>query len=289
MRILLLSSATGSHGTCRIKQAMRAAGHKVHVMKPGQLRMLLGDGPALHTGRGPLKRIDLVVPRINTVHLRHAATLIDHLQLMGVRSTISAEALLASRDKYRALQRLSHAGIPIPRTAFAGTEADAGQLVHSVGGAPCIIKLLDGTHGKGVILAHGADMATSIIDGFHRSRIRVLVQEFIQESAGSDLRAFVVGDRVVAAMRRTGPVGDFRSNLHGGGTAVPVELDARCTEVALAATRAMDMAIAGVDILLSARGPLVIEVNNSPGLEGIEKATGQDIAGEIVRFIERHI
>jgi ribosomal protein S6--L-glutamate ligase len=209
--------------------------------------------------------------------------------MMGVFTAVESQALVRSRDKLRSMQVLSRAGLGLPKTVFTNYSRDVEKTLSEVGGAPVVIKLLEGTQGLGVVLAENEKAAVSVIEAFNGLRARVIVQEFIKESGGSDIRAFVVDGHVVGAMKRQAKEGEFRSNLHRGGTAEVVELTQEEEIAAIKAANALKLGIAGVDMLRSARGPLIIEVNSSPGLEGIEKATGKDIAGQIIRYIEKHV
>ena len=209
--------------------------------------------------------------------------------MMKVFTAIESQALIRSRDKLRSLQILSRAGLGLPKTAFTNYSKDVDRVIEQVGGAPCVIKLLEGTQGVGVVLAETHSAATSVLEAFHGLKARVIVQEFIKESNGADIRAFVVDGVVVGAMKRQGKEGEFRSNLHRGGTATNIELSDEEENAALKAARVLGLGIAGVDMLQSYSGPKIMEVNSSPGLEGIEAATGIDIALKIIRYVERHI
>jgi ribosomal protein S6--L-glutamate ligase len=209
--------------------------------------------------------------------------------MMKVFSATESQALIRSRDKLRSLQILSRAGLGLPKTAFTNYSKDVDRVIEHVGGAPCVIKLLEGTQGVGVVLAETHNAATSVLEAFHGMKARVIVQEYIKESNGADIRAFVVDGVVVGAMKRQGQEGEFRSNLHRGGTATRIELTDDEENAALKAARVLGLGIAGVDMLQSNTGPKIMEVNSSPGLEGIEKATNVDIAQKIIRYIERHV
>jgi len=237
----------------------------------------------------PLTGIDAVIPRIGASVTFYGTAVVRQFEMMKVFSTIESQALVRSRDKLRSMQILTRSGVGIPKTVFTNYSKDVGSIIDAVGGAPCIIKLLEGTQGLGVVLADTKKAAVAVCEAFNSLKARVIVQEFIKESKGMDIRAFVVDGRVVGAMKRTGKEGEFRSNLHRGGSAQLIELSQEEETTAIKAAKALGLHVAGVDMLQSERGPLVIEVNSSPGLEGIEKATGEDIAGEIVKFIERHV
>jgi len=209
--------------------------------------------------------------------------------MMNTFTTTSSQALVRSRDKLHSLQRLSRAKLGLPKTVFTNYSRDVAKVVNQVGGAPLVIKLLEGTQGLGVVLAETKTAAESVIEAFNGLEARVIVQEFIKEAKGSDLRAFVVDGRIVGAMKRQAKEGEFRSNLHRGGTARIIQLSKEEELAAIHAAKTMGLGVAGVDMLQSSRGPLILEVNPSPGLEGIEKATGTDIAQAIIQYIERNL
>ncbi len=235
-----------------------------------------------------IQDIDAIIPRIGASVTFYGTAVVRQFEMMKVYSTVESIALVRSRDKLRSLQILSRAGLGLPKTVFTNYSSDVKQIINTVGGAPCVIKLLEGTQGLGVVLAETRKAAESVIEAFNGLKARVIVQEFIKEAKGADIRAFVVGDTVVGAMKRQAKEGEFRSNLHRGGTAEVIELTDKEENVALRAAKAMNLSVAGVDLLQSDRGPLILEVNSSPGLEGIEAATGKDIAGTIIRLIERN-
>jgi ribosomal protein S6--L-glutamate ligase len=233
-----------------------------------------------------LQDIDAVIPRIGASITAYGATVIRQFEMMGTYCLTDSIALTRSRDKLRALQMLSRKGIDMPRTGFAHSISNSKQLMGLVGGAPAVVKLCSGTQGKGVVLAETAKAAESVIDAFLELKADFLVQEYISEAGGSDIRCMVIGNKVVSAIQRTAAAGEFRSNLHRGGTAHLVKLKPSERKAAVAAAEAIGLNVSGVDLLRSDRGALVMEVNSSPGLEGIEAATRQDIAGKIVEFIE---
>lgn len=236
-----------------------------------------------------LEHIDAVIPRIGASITFYGTAVVRQFEMMKVFTAVESIALGRSRDKLRSLQILARAGLGLPKTVFTNYSKNTQSIIESIGGAPLIIKLLEGTQGIGVVLAETNNAASSVIEAFNGLKARVIAQEFISESKGSDIRAFVVDGVVVGAMRRTGKKGDFRSNLHRGGTAEVVTLTDEEENAALKAARVMGLGIAGVDMLQSKNGPLIMEVNSSPGLEGIETATGIDIASKIIRYIERHV
>ncbi|MEE3243060.1 MAG: RimK family alpha-L-glutamate ligase, partial [Bacteroidota bacterium] len=219
----------------------------------------------------------------------YGTAVVRQFEMMGCFTTTESQALVRSRDKLRSLQILSRARLGLPKTVFTNYSRDVAEIIDHVGGAPLIIKLLEGTQGLGVVLAETKNAAESVIEAFNGLQARVIVQEFIKEAKGADIRAFVIDGQVVGAMKRQGKEGEFRSNLHRGGTAEVITLSDEEENAAIKAAKAMGLGVAGVDMLQSARGPLILEVNSSPGLEGIEKATGKDIAKSIIRYIERGV
>ncbi len=236
-----------------------------------------------------LEDIDAVIPRIGASVTFYGTAVVRQFEMMKVFTAIESQALVRSRDKLRSLQILSRAGLGLPKTVFSNYSRNVKDIIKSVGGAPVVIKLLEGTQGLGVVLAENENAAESVIEAFNGLKARVIVQEFVQEANGADLRAFVVDGVVVGAMKRQAKKGEFRSNLHRGGTASIVELSEEEENAALKAARVMGLGIAGVDMLQSNHGPLILEVNSSPGLEGIEAATGKDIANSIIRYVERNV
>ncbi|MGB5263108.1 MAG: 30S ribosomal protein S6--L-glutamate ligase, partial [Lutimonas sp.] len=236
-----------------------------------------------------LEGFDAVIPRIGASVTFYGTAVVRQFEMMKVFTAVESVALVRSRDKLRSLQILSRASVGMPKTVFTNYSKDVDHLVDAVGGTPLVLKLLEGTQGLGVVLAESKNAAKSIIEAFNGLQARVVVQEFIEESGGADIRAFVVDGVVVGAMKRQGKEGEFRSNLHRGGTASVVELTDEEEITAVKAARALGLGVAGVDMVQSHRGPLVLEVNSSPGLEGIERATGKNIAREIIKFVERHV
>ena len=236
-----------------------------------------------------LEGVDAVIPRIGASVTFFGTAVVRQFEMMKVFTAIESQALVRSRDKLRSLQILSRAGLGLPKTVFTNYSRNVKDIIDSVGGAPVVIKLLEGTQGLGVVLAETENAAESVIEAFNGLKARVIVQEFIKEAKGTDIRAFVVDGVVVGAMKRQAKKGEFRSNLHRGGTAEVYQLTEEEENAALKAARVMGLGIAGVDILPSEHGPLILEVNSSPGLEGIEEATGNDIARNIIRYIERNV
>lgn len=288
MRIGILSRKGTLYSTRRLKEAALERGHDVHVINP--LRCILGvraRNPEVLFGGHPLE-FDAIVPRIGASVTFYGTAVVRQFEMMGVYTVAESQAITRSRDKLRSLQLLSRAGLGLPVTAFARSVRDTSSVVDLVGGAPLIIKLLEGTQGRGVVLAETRKAAESVIDAFRQLDANILVQEFIKEAGGTDVRALVVGDRVVASMLRTGAPGEFRSNLHRGGSAEATRLSTDERRTAVRAAKTLGLHVAGVDMLRSARGPLIMEVNSSPGLEGIEGSTKVDVAGQIIEFIENH-
>lgn len=290
MHILVLSRNSKLYSTRRIVEAGRARGHAVSVVDHVKCDLVIArkDPHVLHGGER-LQQVDAIIPCIGVSVTFYGASVVRQFEAMKVFTTVESQSLVRSRDKLRSLQILSKAGVDMPRTVFTNYSKDVASAVDQVGGAPCIIKLLEGTQGLGVVLAESRKAAIAVIEAFNSLRARVIVQEFIQEARGEDIRAFVVDGTIVGAMRRRGKEGEFRSNLHRGGKAELIELSAEEEEMAIHAARALGLRVAGVDMIQSARGPLVLEVNASPGLEGIEQATGKDIAGEIIAYVERSV
>lgn len=290
MNIVVLSRDSKLYSTKRLVEACAARGHSARVVNHVKCDLLIEQKkPQILYNGQPLSEVDAVIPRIGASVTFYGTAVVRQFEMMKVFTTTESQALVRSRDKLRSLQILTRSGVGIPKTVFTNYSRDVGSIVDSVGGAPCIIKLLEGTQGLGVVLAETKKAAVAVCEAFNSLKARVIVQEFISESRGMDVRAFVVDGRVVGAMKRTGKEGEFRSNLHRGGSARLIELTHEEEVTAIKAAKALGLHVAGVDMLQSERGPLVIEVNSSPGLEGIEKATGQDIAGEIVKFIERNV
>ncbi|MFI4963592.1 MAG: 30S ribosomal protein S6--L-glutamate ligase, partial [Legionellales bacterium] len=244
--------------------------------------------PKVHyRGGEALPHYDAVIPRIGASTTFYGTAVLRHLETMGMYTLNESIAISRSRDKFRSLQLLARKGIPMPLTSFAQSPDDTEDLIRMVGGAPLVIKLLEGTQGKGVILADSHQSAVSIINAFKEMRANILVQEFIEESRGTDIRCFVIGDKVVGAVKRVAKEGEFRANVHQGGKAIKVKLAPQERAIAISAAKTMGLKVAGVDLIRSNHGPLVLEINSSPGLEGIEKATGINIAGKIIEYIEK--
>lgn len=287
MRLAMLARNPGLYSHQRLVEAAVARGHTLDVINTLQVHMnITSNKPMLRYGGKSLPLYDAVIPRIGASITNYGLAVLRQFEMQGVFPLNESVAIGRSRDKLRALQLLARAGIGLPVTAFAHGPRKAEDVIKEVGGAPVVIKLVEGTQGMGVILAETEASAKSIIEAFSAANINILVQEYVAEAEGSDVRALVVGGQVVAAMRRVGKTGEFRSNLHRGGIAeeTPVSEEERATAVRAAAVLGLN--VAGVDMLRSNRGPMVLEVNSSPGLKGIERATSADVAGAIIAFIE---
>lgn len=290
MKIAILSRSLRSYSTARLREAAIARGHKVKVLDTLRFSIEVEHGaPQLMYNSRTLSTYDAVIPRIGASITYYGTAVVRQFEQLGVYTPSSANGIANSRDKLRALQILSRHDIGLPHTAFVRRKEDVLPAIERVGGAPVIIKLLEGTQGVGVILADSVKVAEAIIETLQSAKQNVLIQKFVGESAGTDVRAFVVGDRVVAAMRRTAQGGDFRSNVHRGGLAQPIDLDPAFRDTAIRAAQIMGLKVAGVDMLEGKDGPQVMEVNSSPGLEGIETSTRLDVAGSVIDFLERQV
>lgn len=288
MNIAVLSRNPELYSTRRLTEAARDRGHSVRVLNHLKCYVGIEQGnPSMHYNGELLTNIDAVIPRIGASVTFYGTAIVRQFEMMQVFTTTKSQSLVKSRDKLRSLQILSKAGIGVPKTAFASQPKDIDNLITLVGGAPVVIKLLEGTQGIGVVLAESRKAARSVIEAFYGLKTDILIQEFIKESGGSDIRAFVIDGEVVGAIKRQGKEGEFRSNLHRGGAGEPIELSVEEKDAALKAAKALNLHIAGVDMLRSDRGPLILEVNSSPGLKGIESITKIDIAGKFIEFIER--
>ena len=290
MKLAILSRNAKLYSTQRLVQAARERGHIVRVLDPLRCYMKIAPGQFQLNYKGkPLKGFDAVVPRIGASVTRYGTAVLRQFEMMGAYTPNSSDAILRARDKLRCHQLLAAQGIGQPTTVFGDNPDDTQDLLNLMGPPPHIIKLNEGSQGAGVILAEQLSASRSVVEALRGLYANFLLQEFIPEAKGADIRCFVVGDKVVAAMKRQAAAGEFRSNLHRGGAAEAVELTSAERETALSAAHVMGLAVAGVDLLRSHRGPLVLEVNSSPGLEGIEAATGVDIAGAMVEQLEASI
>ncbi len=290
MKIAILSRNAKLYSTVSLVAAARKRGHRVRVLDPLRCYMRIEPGKFLMRYKSrPLNGIDAVIPRIGNSITFYGTAVLRQFEMMGVYTPNSSDAVLRARDKLRSLQLLARENIGLPATVFGDNPDDTSDLLAMLGDPPHVIKLNEGAQGQGVLLAEKRSGSQGMIEAFRGLYANFLVQEYIKESKGADIRCFVVGGKVVAAMQRQARDGEFRSNLHRGGTATIAELDEQEVDTAVRAARTMGLNIAGVDLLRSKRGPLVLEVNSSPGLEGIEGTTGVDIAGEIIEYLERHV
>ena len=289
MKIALLSRNSKLYSTRRLIEAADERGHDIRVLDVLRCYMnITTHDPSIHYKGEELEGFDAVIPRIGASVTFYGTAVLRQFEMMGVYPLNESVAISRSRDKLRALQLLSRKGIGLPITGFANKPDDIDDLVKMVGGAPLVIKLLQGTQGIGVVLAETKKAAESVIESFLGLKASVLVQEFIKEAGGSDIRCFVIGEKVVAAMKRQGKEGEFRSNIHRGGTASLITITPEERSTAVRAANTMGLNVCGVDILRSNHGAVVMEVNSSPGLEGIEKVTGKDVSGMIIEFIEKN-
>lgn len=290
MKIGILSRGRELYSTKRLVEAAEQRGHEVQVLDHTKCYTVMEkNSPKVFIGDHPVEALDAIIPRIGASVTFYGSSIIRQFEMQGVFTTCSSLALVRSRDKLRSLQILTKSGVGIPKTAFARHPGDVDYLIKQVGGTPLIIKLLEGTQGLGVVLAETRKAAKSVMEAFMGMEANILVQEFIEEAKAADLRVLVVDGKVIGAMKRQGKEGEFRSNLHRGGGAEAIKLSRAEKTAAVKATKALGLRIAGVDMLQSARGPLVIEVNSSPGLKGIEEATNVDVAGKIIEYIECNI
>lgn len=290
MKIAILSRNPKLYSTIRLVEAAKKKGHEAIVVD--HLKCIIElekKSPKVYYNGAYLEDIDAIIPRIGASVTFYGTAVVRQFEMMKVFTAIESQALVRSRDKLRSLQILARAGVGLPKTVFTNYTKDVDHVIESVGGAPLVLKLLEGTQGLGVVLAETHNAASSIIEAFNGLKARVIAQQFIKESGGADIRAFVVDGVVVGAMKRQGKEGEFRSNLHRGGSASVIQLTDEEENTAIKSAKAMGLGVAGVDMLQSSKGPLVLEVNSSPGLEGIEGATNKDIAREIIRYIERNV
>lgn len=290
MNIAILSRDSKLYSTQRLKEAGEKRGHKVEIIDHMKCVLLIEKkNPMVWYNGKKLDYFDAIIPRIGASVTFYGAAVVRQFEMMKVFTAVESQALIRSRDKLRSLQILSRAGLGMPKTIFMDYSRDTEGVIEAVGGAPVVIKLLEGTQGLGVVLAENKKAAQSVIEAFHGLHARIIVQEFIKEAKGVDLRAFIVNGEVVGAMKRQATrEGEFRSNLHRGGVASLIKLSRQEKHAAISAAKKMGLGVAGVDLLPSKRGPLIIEVNSSPGLEGIEGATKVDIASKIIQYLEKN-
>ncbi len=291
MKIAILSNGNGNYSTKRLKEEAELRGHTVKIIKYRECYASIEKNNPTVSYRGEdLGKYDAVIPRIANYMTRYGSAIVRQLEAQGVYTVSSSIAIARSRDKLRSMQLLAKAGVGIPKTVFSRNSTDIDDLIDKIGGMPIIIKLARGVHGNGVVLAETKKAAKSVLQAFYLSNddgTNILLQEFVKESAGTDIRAFVVGGRVVASMKRQSLDDDFRSNLHKGGAGVPVKLSDEEKKMAVKAARAMGLSVAGVDMMRSERGPLILEVNASPGF-GVEQVTGRNVAGAVIEYVERN-
>lgn len=289
MKITILSRNRNLYSTRRMVEAAQERDHEVWVIDPLRCYMnIVPHAPEIHYKGRKLEGVDAVIPRIGASVTFYGTAVLRQFEMIGVYPLNESVAISRSRDKLRSMQLLSRKGIGVAVTGFAHSPDDTDDLLDLVGRAPFVIKLTEGTQGKGVVLTETRKAAESVIDAFRGLDAHFLVQEFIKEAKGADIRCFVIGNKVVASMKRQAKEGEFRSNIHRGGTAAPIRITPEERSTAVRAARIMGLNVAGVDILRSNHGPVVMEVNSSPGLEGIETATGKDVAGQIIQFIEKN-
>lgn len=291
LKIAVLASDRELYSNKRIMEAGRARGHSMRFINIQHCYMnVSAEEPEIHYRGGEiLSQFDAVIPRIRPAITFYGCAVLRQFEISGAHCLNGAVGISRSRDKLRTLQMLGQKGIPMPTTSFAHSPQETSELIKMVGGAPVVIKLLEGTQGVGVVLAETENAAEGIINAFKSLKANILVQEFVKEADGKDIRCFVIDDKVVASMQRMAPEGDFRANIHRGGSASEVKITAEERKIAVQAAKIVGLKVAGVDIIRSASGPKVLEINSSPGLEGIESTTGQDIAGQMIESIERAV
>jgi len=289
MNIVILSRNANLYSTDRLVEEGESRGHRMEVIDPLKCDIIIEkEKPTIYYKDRYLDYVDAIIPRIGASVTFFGCAVVRQFEMMNVFTSVTSDAIIRSRDKLRSFQRLSKAGIGMPKTVFTNYSRDVEKVLSHVGGAPVIIKLLEGTQGLGVVLAETKNAAESVLEAFNGLQARALIQEYIGEAKGADLRALIVDGHVVGAMKRQGKEGEFRSNLHRGGTAEIIKLTEAEIKVAMKASRALKLPVCGVDMLQSSRGPLLLEVNSTPGLEGIEGATGKNIARSIITYIERN-
>ncbi|MBI2608870.1 MAG: 30S ribosomal protein S6--L-glutamate ligase [Deltaproteobacteria bacterium] len=289
MKIGILSRKQEIFSTKRLVEAAHALGHEVKVIDPLRCYVDINSlNPMVHYKEHPLNNFDAIIPRIGASITFYGTAIVRQFEMMGVYCVNDSVSISRARDKLRSLQLLSRKGVGLPITGFAHSTEMTQDLIKLVGGAPLVIKLLEGTQGKGVVLAETKKAAASVIDALRGLETFILVQQFIKESDGADIRCFVIGDKVVASMKRQAQDGEFRSNLHQGGKAELITITTKERQMAIKATRMMGLRVSGVDIIRSKKGPLLLEVNSSPGLKGIEQATRKDIAKMVIQYIEKN-
>lgn len=290
MKLAILSANKNLYSTQRLVEAGERKGHEMVIIDHTKCDLVIQKKkPSVIYKGEELLGIEGVIPRIGASVTFFGTAVVRQFEMMKIFTATESQALVRSRDKLRSLQILSRAGLDLPKTVFSNYSKDVTSVVEKAGGAPLVIKLLEGTQGLGVVLADNKNAAESMLEAFNGLKARVIVQEFIKEAGGADIRVFIVDGVVVGAMKRQGKEGEFRSNLHRGGTASIIQLTDQEENAALKAAKVLGLGVAGVDMLQSSRGPLILEVNSSPGLQGIERATGRDIALDIIKYVERNV
>lgn len=291
MKLAILSNGTGNYSTKRLAEEARALGHDVRIVKYKECYASIEKSNPAVNYRGEDLHVDAIIPRIASNMTRYGTAIVRQFEMQGVYTAANSIAITRSRDKLRSMQLLAKAGVGIPKTVFSRNTADIEDLLEQIGGTPVIIKLARGTHGNGVVLAETKKAAKSVLQAFYlhnEDGTNILLQEFIKESAGEDIRVIVVGGRVVASMKRQSLDDDFRSNIHQGGEGTMIKLTDEERKTATRAAKAMGLPICGVDMMRSEKGPLILEVNSSPGLEGIERVTGRNVAAKIIEYVEQN-
>jgi len=289
MNIVILSRNSNLYSTARLIEEGEERGHTMEVIDPLECDLIIEkEKPTIYYKDRYLDYVDAIIPRIGASVTFYGCAVVRQFEMMNIFTTVTSEAILSSRDKLRSFQRLSKSGLGMPKTVFTNFSRDVEEVLEHVGGAPVVIKLLEGTQGIGVVLAKTKNAAESVLKDFNIKQARVIVQEYIEEANGADLRALIVDGQVIGAMKRQGIEGEFRSNLHRGGTADYIKLSEPELKIAIKAARTLKLPVCGVDMLQSERGPLILEINSTPGLEGIEKATDKNIAKAIITYVERN-
>ena len=289
MKIAILSRSEAIYSTARLKEAAEQRGHEIQVIDYQRCYMnITSDKPTIHHKGESLSKFDAIIPRVGAKHTFYGTAIVRQFETMGTYTINPSIAITRSRDKLRSHQLLVMKGVNMPATGFAHSPSDIDDLIKMLGGPPLVIKLIEGTQGVGVVLAETRKAAKSIVQALMGLNENIIVQEFIAESKSSDVRCFVVGDKVVASIKRQAKQGEFRANIHRGGSAEAITITKEERDIAIKAAKVIGLQMAGVDLLRSKRGPLVLEINSSPGLEGIEKATKKDIAGMIIDYIEKN-
>jgi len=291
MRIIILSVSDQIYSTNRLVEEAKELGHHVRVVNHTKCSILIGQGKRqiIFEGRNIINDADAIIPRIGSSVFKHGAAIVKEFEMNGVFSIATSLGIARAQNKVRTLQIMNRKNIPIPKTIFSICPETVDDQIEALGGAPVIIKLQEGTQGLGVILADSKKSAKSIMDTFYNMNASILMQEFVKESNGEDLRIIVTGGKVVAAMKRIGVADDFRSNIHRGGTAEPINLTSKETKIAIKAAKYLNLPVCGVDLIRSKRGALLIEVNSSPGLQGIEAYTKINVAYQIIKYLEKNV